>query len=104
MKYDPQYSLWYSWHNEDIFYKGCMYLIKQSTLKSIVLSEFHVLPTDGHLGFSKTYEWVKHYFFWDVMKQDILTFVVECDTFQANKGEIVKSLGTLKLIPLPPTI
>jgi hypothetical protein len=38
------------------------------------------------------------------MKQNIYTFVVECDTFQQNKGEIVKTLGTLQPLPLPPTI
>jgi hypothetical protein len=30
--------------------------------------------------------------------------VVECDTCQGNKGETAKALGTLKMIPLPPTI
>jgi hypothetical protein len=36
------------------------------------------------------------------MKQDIRNFVVECEVCQRNKGEIVKSLGTLQplLIPL----
>jgi hypothetical protein len=38
------------------------------------------------------------------MKQDIRNFVVECDVCQCNKGEIVKSLGTLQPIPIPPTI
>jgi hypothetical protein len=35
------------------------------------------------------------------MKEDIRNFVVECDVCQCNKGETVKSLGTLQLLPIP---
>jgi hypothetical protein len=68
-----------------------MYLSKQSQLKSMVLFELHATPTTGHSGFTKTYDRVKHSFLWDGMKQDVHTFVVECDVCQCNKGEIVKS-------------
>jgi hypothetical protein len=30
--------------------------------------------------------------------------VAECDTYQRNKGETIKSPGTLQLLPIPPTI
>jgi hypothetical protein len=61
-------------------------------------------PTTGHFDFTKTCEWVKRSFFWDDMKKYIHTFVVECDTCQHNKGEIVKSPGTLQPLSIPPTI
>jgi transposase InsO family protein len=79
-----------------------LYLSKQSKLKSIVLFELHATPTVGHSGFTKTYDRVKRSFFWDGMKQDICKFVVECEVCQCNKGETVKSPGTLQplLIPL----
>jgi hypothetical protein len=54
-----------------------------------------------HSGFTKTYERVKHSFFWDGMKHDICNFVAECDVCQCNKGETVKSLGTLEPLPIP---
>jgi hypothetical protein len=38
------------------------------------------------------------------MKQDIHTFVVECDVCQCNKGETIKSLSTLQPLSIPPTI
>jgi hypothetical protein len=38
------------------------------------------------------------------MKQDIRNFVAECEVCQRNKGETVKSLGTLQLLPIPPDI
>jgi hypothetical protein len=46
----------YSWHNDEILYKGCLYLSKQSQLKSTMLSELHATPTTRHSGFTKTYD------------------------------------------------
>jgi hypothetical protein len=66
--------------------------------------ELHATPTAGHSGFTKTYDRVKRSFLWDGMKQDIRKFVIECEVCQRNKGETVKSLGTLQLLPIPPTI
>jgi hypothetical protein len=70
----------------------------------MVLYEIHATPTAGHSGFTKTYDRVKRSFFWDVMKQDVHNFLVECDVFQRNKGEIFKSPGTLQPLSIPPTI
>jgi hypothetical protein len=81
-----------------------LYLSKQSKLKSTVLFELHATPTTGHSGFTKTYDRVKHSFFWDGMKQDIHNLVVECDVCQRNKGETFKSSGTLQPLPIPPAI
>jgi hypothetical protein len=79
-------------------------LSKQSKLKSTILSELHATPTVGHSEFTKTYDGVKHYFFWDGMKHDVHNFVVECDVCQCNKGKIVKSSSTLQPLPIPPAI
>jgi hypothetical protein len=38
------------------------------------------------------------------MKQDVRTFVVECDVCQHKKGETLKSFGTLQPISIPPAI
>jgi hypothetical protein len=70
----------------------------------MVLSELHATPTVGHSGFTKTYDRVKRSFFWDGMKQDIHNFVAECEVCQCNKGETVKSPGTLQPLPIPPAI
>jgi hypothetical protein len=70
----------------------------------MVLSKIHATPIAGHSGFTKTFDWVKHFVFWDGMKQDVHKFVVECDVFQCKKGEIVKSPSTLQLLPIPPAI
>jgi hypothetical protein len=61
-------------------------------------------PQLGTLGFTKTYDRVKRSFFWDGMKQDVHNFVAECDVCQCNKGETIKSPGTLQPLPIPPAI
>jgi hypothetical protein len=38
------------------------------------------------------------------MKQNIRNLVIECDVCQHNKGETVKSLGTLQSLLIPPAI
>jgi hypothetical protein len=70
----------------------------------MVLSEFHTSPTIGHSRFTKTYERIKHYFFWDGMKQGICAFVDEFDVCQRNKGETIKAPGTLQQLMIPPAI
>jgi hypothetical protein len=70
----------------------------------MILSELHVTPTTGHSGFTKTYDRVKRSFFCDGMKQNICNFVAECDVCQCNKGEILKSSGTLQPLLIPPAI
>jgi hypothetical protein len=67
----------------------------------MVLSELHAIPTSRHFGLTKTYDKVKRSFFWDGTKQDICNFVVKCDVCQCNKGETVKSPGTLQPLPIP---
>lgn len=52
----------------------------------------------------KTYARACCSFFWFGMKQDILTFVTECEIFQCNKGETMKTLGTLQPLFLPSPI
>jgi hypothetical protein len=94
----------YSWLNDELRYKGHLYLSKQSKLKSTVLFELHATPTTGHSGFTKTYDHVKRYFLGEDMKQDVHNFVVDYDVCQHNKGETVKSTGTLQPLLIPPAI
>ena len=35
------------------------------------------------------------------MKKDIYTFVYECDIYQCNKDELIKSPSTLQPLPIP---
>jgi hypothetical protein len=53
----------YSWLQDELQYKGRLYLSKQSKLKSTVLYELHATPTAGHSAFTKTNDQVKCSFF-----------------------------------------
>jgi hypothetical protein len=68
LQHNSSVSPGYSWNNEEISYKGCLYLCNQSQLKSTVLFELHTSPITRHSGFTKTYEQVTSYFFWEGMK------------------------------------
>jgi hypothetical protein len=70
----------------------------------MVLSKLHATPTAGNSRFTKTYDRFKRSFFWDGMKQDVHNFGTECDVCQCNKGETIKSLGTLQPLPISPSI
>jgi hypothetical protein len=94
----------YTWKNEELRYKGFLYLTKQSKFKSMLLSELHASPTRQHPRFHKTYEQINCSFLWEGMKQYIHTFVEECDTFEPNKGETVKNQSTLQPLPIPLSI
>jgi hypothetical protein len=69
-----------------------------------VLFEINATSTTRHSGFTKTYDKVKHSFLGDGMKQDVHTFMAECDFYQCKKRETFKSLGILKPLLIPPTI
>jgi hypothetical protein len=66
--YNSPISPGHSWLNDELQYKGRLYLSKHSKLKSTVLFELHATPTAGYYGFTKTYDRVKRSFFWDGMK------------------------------------
>jgi hypothetical protein len=70
----------------------------------MVLFELHATPTTVHSGFTKTYDRVKRYFFWDGMKKDAHTFVAKCDVCQHDRDETIKPPDTLQPLPIPPTI
>ena len=61
-------------------------------------------PQLGTLGLPKPMTGSNVLFSWDGMKQDIRNFVAECDVCQRNKGETVKSPGTLQPLSIPPAI
>jgi len=101
---DPNSTAGYSWQDKVLRYKDKVVISPTSTLQSRILAELHSSPTAGHSGFQKTYARTRCSFFWTGMKNDILTFVAECDVRQRHKGETVKSLGTLQPLPIPASI
>ena len=104
LREDPNSSVDYSWTDNILRYKDRVAISLTSTLKTHILAELHSSPTAEHAGIQKTYARTCRSFFWTSMKNDILTFVVECDVCQRNKGEIIKLPGTLQPLPLPTSV
>jgi hypothetical protein len=55
-------------------------------------------------GLTKPMTWSNVLFFWDGMKKEVHSFVVECDVCQRNKGETIKFPRTLQPLLIPPAI
>eukprot|EP00253_Pinus_taeda_P010515 PITA_10515 len=104
LQVDPNSTKGYSCQNDILRYKDRVVISPTSTLKSHILAELHSSPIAGHSGFQKTYARTRRSFFWTSMKQDILTFVAECDVCQHHKGETVNTPGTLQPLPIPASI
>jgi hypothetical protein len=64
LQQDSSASNTFTWKNDSLWYKYCLYLCKKSQLKQKVLLEFHTSPVGGNSGFLKTYHRVKNDFFW----------------------------------------
>uniref|UniRef100_A0A2N9G868 Reverse transcriptase domain-containing protein n=1 Tax=Fagus sylvatica TaxID=28930 RepID=A0A2N9G868_FAGSY len=81
---------------------GRLYLGENCTLKQKVLALLHDSPLGGHSGYLKTYQRAKKDWFWKGMKQDIKTYVKECDICQRIKSETTRPTGLLQPLPIPP--
>jgi hypothetical protein len=98
------------------FLQGTLGIMKSFTTKAICIYarnpnlnpqcflNFMPHPQQGIPYLPKPMKGSNIIFFWEGMKQDVCTFVAECEVCQCNKGEIVKALGTLQPLLIPPTI
>jgi hypothetical protein len=68
LQQDSSASDTFTWKNDSLWYKDCLYLCKNSQLKQKVLLELHTSPVGGHSGFLKTYHRVKNFFFGMALK------------------------------------
>jgi hypothetical protein len=101
LQQDSSASDTFTWKNDSLWYKDCLYLCKNSQLKQNVLLELHTSPVGGHSRFLKTYHRVKKDFFWDGLKTDVQRFVAECLVCQQNKVETIKTPGLLQPLSIP---
>jgi hypothetical protein len=101
LKQDSSASDTFTWKNDSLWYKDCLYLCNNSQLKQKVLLELYTSPVGGHSGFLKTYHRVKKEFFWDGIETDVQRFVTEWLVFQQNKVETIKSPSLLQPLAIP---
>jgi hypothetical protein len=101
LQQDSSASDTFTWKNDSLWYKFCLYLCKNTQLKQKVLLELHTSLVGGHSGFLKTYHRVKKDFFGDGRKTDFQRFVVECLVCQQSKVETIKTPGLLQRLAIP---
>lgn len=59
-------------------FKGKIWVGANSGLHSKLIEAFHASPIGGHSGIQATYQRVKKLFQWHGIKQDVQTFVQQC--------------------------
>jgi hypothetical protein len=55
-----------------------LYIPADSSLKYLLLCDYHTAPSAAHPGVQRTYEDLKQYFYWPKMMEDLRNFVGSC--------------------------
>jgi hypothetical protein len=74
---------------------------KQEQAHDAVLQALHNSGLGGHSGIAATYNKVKSLFSWPGIKQDVTTFVNNCQVCQQSKSEHSRLPGLLQPLPVP---
>jgi hypothetical protein len=83
------------------FFKGKLFIPSDSSLKTVLLEEFHASMLGGHVGIHKTYGRLRENVFWQGMKKDVIAFVNVCTFFQQVKSSNQSPYDLLQPFPVP---
>ncbi|KDP33197.1 hypothetical protein JCGZ_12719 [Jatropha curcas] len=88
------------WEYRDgiLFFKGRIYLSKDSALINDIIEQFH---NSTHEGFFKTLQRIRSTFYSPNLKNKVRTFIRECDICQRHKAEHTLSASLLQPLPIP---
>jgi hypothetical protein len=78
-----------------------IWIAENSTLRTKLISVFHDAPLGEHSGVHGTYMRLKRQFFWKGQKQDVDSFVKQCQVCQQAKHELTHPAGLLQPLPIP---
>uniref|UniRef100_A0A2N9HT66 RNA-directed DNA polymerase n=1 Tax=Fagus sylvatica TaxID=28930 RepID=A0A2N9HT66_FAGSY len=81
-----------------LLFKDRIYVDTDSPLKQDIINQFHA---SSHEGFHKTFQRVHSNFYWLKMREDIKTFIRECEICQKHKVEQLSPAGLLQPLPIP---
>lgn len=79
-------------------------LNQASQLCSLIISEFHDTPCDGHAGIKQTLSRVPANFFWKGIRKFVEEFVVSCLICQQIKYSTQVPGGLLQSLPIPEAV
>ena len=89
-----QKGLWY--------FKGALYVPDHYNLRTDCISKYHDTPMQGHPDSQRTYQSVKRFYYWPLMRSHITEYVQTCDSCQRFKKSTSLPSGLLQATPLPP--
>ena len=70
-------------------------------LRPEIIKEMHCLPTGGHRGVTKTYNRIKHSYYWENLKLDVLRHIQQCLQCQLKKLVRVKTKQPMIITDTP---
>jgi len=78
-----------------------IYMSDESELKKLILKEFHVNPSSGHLGYQKMLTVVNKFYYWLNTKKKVVEFVMICLEYYWVKAEFKHRGGLVQPIMIP---
>lgn len=57
--------------------------------KKIIMNDFHLLPSSGHVGIRRMVNNIKKYYYWPSLEKDVRCYVSKCDKCQKQKYTII---------------
>ncbi|XP_061993942.1 uncharacterized protein LOC133711877 [Rosa rugosa] len=91
----------YSIINNNLYYKGRMFVPLIHSWRDKVLNECHAGLVGGHSGYLRTYKRVTRTFMWPGVKKFVKKWVAECDVCQRNHYEAILPPGLLLPLAIP---
>uniref|UniRef100_A0A8R7RBD8 Reverse transcriptase domain-containing protein n=1 Tax=Triticum urartu TaxID=4572 RepID=A0A8R7RBD8_TRIUA len=77
-----------------------LWIGKNTTLRTKIISALHDSAVGGHSGTTATYQRIKKLFVWEGLKGDVADCVRQCQVCQHAKHEQSKTAGTLAPLPV----
>ncbi|KAL0408312.1 UNVERIFIED_CONTAM: hypothetical protein Sradi_1765600 [Sesamum radiatum] len=81
--------------------KGRICVGSHGDIRKKIIKSLHDSTLGGHSGINGTYQRIKPLFFWPTLKEDVTTWVKECEVCQRSKHENVPYPGLLQPWPIP---
>ncbi|KAI9198590.1 hypothetical protein LWI28_018696 [Acer negundo] len=94
----------FRYKNELLYYKKYVYVPGVLGLREEILAHFHNSKEEGHSGWLRTYVRIKHFFYWEGLKNEVKKLVVECDICQKVKYDQRRPMRLLQPLSIPEKI
>lgn len=70
-------------------------------MRTEIIREMHCLPMGGHRGVTKTYNRIKHKYYWENLKIDVQRYIQQCLQCQLKKLVRVKTKQPMIITDTP---